>query len=132
MRSFIFSVIFFFFYCLGFSNNKILVNAEPAWVFKTNPDLTKTPATKSIRNGYYLELLDNQVNLINSTEYFHFIRHIVNESGVQNASEVSVSFSPEFQQVIFHKLIIVRNGELINELNASQIKVVQEETDASD
>jgi hypothetical protein len=85
-----------------------------------------------VSNGYYLELLDNQTHLGNQTTYTHFTRHIVNESGVQNASEVSVSFAPAYQQVTFHKVALIREGRVINHLSASQIKVVQEETDASD
>ena len=87
------------------------------------PDRSKTPSPKSISNGYYLELIDQQVNLVSNSEYTHFIRHIVNESGVQNASEVSVIFSPEFQQVIFHKIIVTRGGETVSYLDPRQIKL---------
>ncbi|HSC38339.1 MAG TPA: DUF3857 domain-containing protein, partial [Chitinophagaceae bacterium] len=82
--------------------------------------------------GYFIELADQQVNLLNNTAYTHVIRHIVNTSGVQNASEVSVSFSPSFQEVVYHKIIVIRNGVVINQLKPGAIKVVQEETDAGD
>lgn len=113
------------------ANDGILVNAEPNWLVKTNPDLSKKPVATSISGGYYYDLIEEQVNLVSNIEYHHTIKHIVNETGVQNGSEVSVSFSPEFQHVIFHKLLIIRNGSTVNALNAKQIKIVQEETDAS-
>jgi len=60
----------------------------------------------------------------------HLIRHIVNESGVQEASEVSVTFSPQFQQVVFHKVAVVRNGHSVNQLISSAIKTADEESEA--
>jgi len=128
------SIVFLF--CLFssylFASEKVSINPEPLWLYKVNADLTRKPSAKSISDGYYMDLIDHQVNLVNATEYMHFIRHIVNQSGVQNASEVSVTFSPEFQQVVFHKIILIRNGIPLTQLNAREIKVVQEETDASD
>ncbi|HXB91186.1 MAG TPA: DUF3857 domain-containing protein [Puia sp.] len=108
------------------------IGAAPAWLANSHPDLQKKPVPRDISNGYYFEFLDLQTNLLNNTEYTHFIKNIVNESGVQNASEISVTFAPEFQQVVFHKLVILRDGTVLNQLQQQQIKVVQEETDAAD
>lgn len=123
-------------FCLLYNSStafeKVSVSPEPSWLYKVNADILKKPDIKSVSSGYYLVLVDHQVNLANSTNYNHIIRHIINESGVQNASEVSVTFSPEFQQVIFHKVNIIREGNIVSTLKAEQIKVVQEETDASD
>ncbi len=114
------------------ARNNIQIQAAPSWLQTVNDDLNKKPASARISNGYYYELIDRQINLVNQTKYFHFVRQIVNESGVQDASEVSVYFSPQFQRVIFHTVCIIRNGKVINRLNANDIKVVQEETEASD
>ncbi len=107
-------------------------SAEPNWLYRTSPNFSKLPALKEISNGYYLDLVDRQVNIEKGEEYHHIIRHIVNESGVQNASEVSVSFDPAYQKILFHKIAVIRNGVLMNQLDISKIKVVQEETDAND
>ncbi|MBV4359139.1 DUF3857 domain-containing protein [Pinibacter aurantiacus] len=107
---------------------KVSITAMPTWLYKTNPSLDKKPEARDISNGYYLELMDEQVNIPLQTEYTHLIRHIVNESGVENASEVSVSFSPEYQKVIFHKVAVWRDGKMINQLTQGAIQVVQEET----
>ncbi|MEO6915764.1 MAG: DUF3857 domain-containing protein [Chitinophagaceae bacterium] len=114
----------------GFAGDKVQLSAEPAWLINHNIDLAKKPATRLISNGYYLALVDHQVNLVNRTEYMHIIREVVNETGVQNVSDVSVSFSPSFQQVIFHKVNLVRNNSIVSSLNPRDIKIVQEESDA--
>ena len=118
--------------CVQAIAEKVSVTTEPLWLYKIPTAKPQTPSLASVSNGYYIELADHQVNVTNQTEYLHTIRHIVNESGVQNASEVSVTFAPEFQQVYFHKVTLWRGGKVISQLNQAQIKVVQEETDAHD
>jgi hypothetical protein len=116
----------------AFAADKVEINTEPSWLYKVNADLNIKPPSKEITGGYYFPLLDRQVNLLTQTEYIHVIRKIDSEKGVQNASEVSVTFSPQYQQVVFHKVNLWRDGKLLSELKRSQIKVVQEETEASD
>ncbi|HEY2349292.1 MAG TPA: DUF3857 domain-containing protein, partial [Puia sp.] len=95
-------------------------------------DVTKEPGAKNVSGGYFYDLMDRQINLEKQTIYLHIIRHIVNESGVQDASEVSVTFSPQFQQVIFHKVNIIRNGHIIHQLTPSAIKTADEESESQD
>jgi len=109
---------------------KVSTGSFPDWLAAIHPDNEKKPASGDISDGYYYELLDMQIYLLRHTEYTHFIKHIVNESGVQDQSEVSVTFSPEFQQVIFHSVRILRDGAVLDQLDPNRIKVVQEETDA--
>ncbi|HVS95545.1 MAG TPA: DUF3857 domain-containing protein [Puia sp.] len=104
----------------------------PGWLYDNHPRLNERPSVEDISNGYYYDLLDFQSNLARNTEFTHYIRHIVNGSGVQYASEVSVTFSPQFQHVVFHRIDIIRDGMVIHRLRTSRIKVVQEETDADE
>ncbi len=110
----------------------VKTSALPAWLYTIRPDLHKSPAREDISNGYYYQLYDFQSNLTCNTEYTHYIRTIVNESGVQNGSEVSVTFAPQFQQVVFHRITIIRDGAVLDRLQLNNIKVVQEETDADE
>jgi Domain of Unknown Function with PDB structure (DUF3857)/Protein of unknown function (DUF2569) len=114
------------------ANSSVQTGPLPGWLAGIHPDPNKRPASGDISNGYYYELLDLQTNLLHHTEYTHFIKNIVNESGVQHESEVSVTFSPEFQQVVFHRVCILRDGATLDQLQPARIKVVQEETDADD
>lgn len=110
----------------------VRTGALPAWLYAIHPDLDKKPAHDDISNGYYYELLDLQTNLLQNTEYTHYIKDIANESGVQNASEVSVTFAPQFQRVVFHHISIIRDGAVLDQLDPSRIKVIQEEADAGE
>jgi hypothetical protein len=126
----------FFLFCalpiLTFASEKVHIGPIPSWPYPVHPDLNRKPAAGDISNGYYLEWIDLQTNLLTNTEYTHFIRNIVNGSGVQNASEISVSFAPQFQQVIFHRILILRDGKTFDQLRLNQINVVQEETQADE
>jgi hypothetical protein len=132
MRPFLLLALLFLASFSSFAKEKVTISPEPLWLFKVNPDLNRSIDPKNVNNGYYLELLDQQVNIINQTEYSHFQRNIINESGIQNASEISVVYTPEYQQVIIHYVKVIRNGVELNRLNLKEIKIVQEETDAED
>ncbi|MBZ5855860.1 DUF3857 domain-containing protein [Flavihumibacter profundi] len=109
---------------------KPAISPAPSWLLNIDPDYSKKPAEKEISDGYFLDLADLQVNVPAKTEYHHLVRHIINESGVQSASEVSVEFSPEYEKVIFHYINLIRNGKIISRLTPGQIKVVEEETES--
>ncbi|GGB17338.1 DUF3857 domain-containing protein [Puia dinghuensis] len=115
--------------CLSASPN-VKTGAIPTWLYAIHPDLNKKPARDEISDGYYYQLFDLQTNLPLKTRYTHYIIDITNESGVQNASEVSVTFAPEFQQVVFHRISVIRDGAVLNQLDPSRIKIVQEEKEA--
>ncbi|MHA4845575.1 DUF3857 domain-containing protein [Flavitalea antarctica] len=111
------------------AKDKPQISPEPSWLYRITPDLTKQADPKKISNGYYLELFDSQINIRKQTSYVHYIRKIVNESGIQNASETSVEFSPEYETLTFHYIKIIRDGAVLNQLKLDQIKVIQEEND---
>jgi hypothetical protein len=119
-----------FFSMSACAGNLINIKPQPSWILVNQIDGTRNPVAKNISDGYYYDLMDRQINLDQQTVYVHVIRHLVNESGVQEASEVSVTFSPQFQQVAFHKVAIIRNGQIINQLNSAAIKTADEESEA--
>ncbi|HMF72378.1 MAG TPA: DUF3857 domain-containing protein, partial [Flavitalea sp.] len=114
------------------AKDKPQISSEPLWLYQVKPDLSKQPDLKKISNGYYLELYDKQINLRNQTTYTHYIRKIVNESGIQNASEISVQFAPEYESLTFHYIRVIRNGVVLNQLRLNDIKVIQEENDVDE
>lgn len=115
-------------FCLRAEN--ISVKPAPAWLYKPSLKPVKPYQDGSVGDGYYLEYVDVQVNLREQATFRHYIRHIVNETGVQNASEISVSYDPAYQKLVFHSVTLIRDGKKMNQLDLGQVRVVQEETDA--
>lgn len=130
MRRYIFALGLIVCSVMALAKDKVEISSEPLWLVPVKVDPDKKPDIKNVSNGFFLELFDNQMNFSTQTSYTHIIRNIVNESGVQNASEISVNFVPSYQTVIFHKVSIIRAGEVINQLNAKKIRILQDEADA--
>lgn len=105
------------------------VASEPGWITKRTITYNKTSLDKLASDGYIEMNFENQVNLADQSEYFRICKKILSQSGVQNASQISISFNPEFQQLIFHSIRIIRNNNSIDKLKLSNIKTVQQEED---
>ena len=59
----------------------------------------------------------------------HFLFRAVNPSGVKEISRVSIDFDPLYQKLILHKLVIHRNGKVLDRMNRSMKSVIQQEKD---
>lgn len=110
-------------------NNKPRVEKEPAWVTIHTPAYTDTKLDQEAEGGYVDLILDKQVSVGHQATYYKRALRIISESGVQNASEVSVDFDPSYSQLTFHSINIIRAGEKINKLQLSNIKTIQQESE---
>ena len=110
---------------------KVSTSPAPGWLVKYTPDLSKKPNSKNIHDGFYLLLLEQQSNAEVNTVYHHYIRQIISEAGIQNASEISVDYDPQYEKLVFHQITIHRNGESINKLSTATFQQLQKEQDLS-
>jgi transglutaminase-like putative cysteine protease len=115
---------------LGQKKNFSVSPTEPVWIEKIITS-DKKPALKDITDGYYLFLYEQQNNLETQEQYEHYIRDIVSDNGVQNGSQISVTYDPTYQKLTFHKIIVWRNNKAINKLNAEAFKIIQNESELS-
>ncbi|QIL42124.1 DUF2569 family protein [Pedobacter sp. HDW13] len=110
---------------------KVDINPQlPNWLQKVNV-MNNKPAYKNIQDGYYLFLVEKQNNLESKEQYSHIIREISNSTGVQNGSEISVSYDPSYEKLIFHQLTVWRNNQPINKLSLQNFKILQNEKELS-
>jgi transglutaminase-like putative cysteine protease len=115
---------------LGQGKNFFIDRKEPSWIVKVSPKTYKVNQ-KDVSDGYYMGLVEKQNHAELKEEYRHFIREIISQSGVQNGSEISVTYDPGFQQLIFHKIIVWRNNHPVDQLSARKFKVLQNEKELS-
>lgn len=113
--------------CLFAQNKKPLVQKEPSWVTVTNFDYSSTNLDDQAEDGYVNLVSEKQVSLQQQSTYIKTAFKILSESGVQNSSEVNVNFDPSYSRLIFHTIKIIRGKEVINKLQPSKIKVIQQE-----
>ncbi|RZK57627.1 MAG: DUF3857 domain-containing protein [Pedobacter sp.] len=124
--------VLFFYFSITFAQNKnfSIVNNEPNWIEKISVK-NKKPLMKDIQDGYYIFLYEQQNNLETQEQYEHIIRDIVSDNGVQNGSQISVTYDPSYQKLIFHKVTVWRNNKAINKLNLKSFKIMQNEPELS-
>lgn len=123
---YLFLLIFQISFC---QNSKITSAKKPDWVTIKHTDYNKTSLDKDAQDGYIDYAFEKQVSLATQTSYIRTVLKIITQAGVQNASQISVSFDPSFEKLVFHEIKIIRNGASINKLNLSKLETVRQETE---
>ena len=103
------------------------ISKAPAWITVNEINYSKTALDKSAADGYIDVSYEAQVSLADQSRYYRNVKKMISQAGVQNGSEVAVSFDPLYEQLAFHTVKIIRNGETINKLQLSNIKIVHQE-----
>ncbi len=126
-----FALIYSVFIFAGLSATaQIRVAPSPTWLLPIEQKYP-IPNSKTIKDGFYEILFENQEQIEFQEDYMHIIRKIVSNEGVQYGSQVSVAFDPSYQQLIFHKIVVRRRGEEMNKLSVPKFKVEAIEQDLS-
>jgi hypothetical protein len=118
----------------GFINNTYATTPvvhtapKPTWISPCKP-YTQKPPDRNIEDGAYNELIEEQINVETHAIYNHFITQIVSQTGVQNNSELSVSFNPAYERLDFHSITVWRNGKPQNRLNINSFKILADESE---
>lgn len=105
----------------------VSVKPEPTWIRKL-PTRTQTNISPDEVNGgfHYLQM-DLQFEVAQQERYFHYVYKLTTEEGVQNLSELNITFDPNHEQLQLHKVVVWRNGKPINQLDLNKVKVLQRE-----
>ena len=70
-----------------------------------------------VQNGIHYVLLDVQVRAVpqQPTAVFqHYVEHVINQNGVEENSQINLSYDPVYQTLQLHTLVIHRNGQRID------------------
>ncbi|MRT18373.1 DUF3857 domain-containing protein, partial [Vitellibacter sp. q18] len=60
-----------------------------------------------------------------------FVERANNLDGLEEISHLKVTFNPDFQQLVWHKLNVIRDGKVIDRLDPQSITLIREETELS-
>ncbi|HEY3862621.1 MAG TPA: alpha/beta fold hydrolase [Verrucomicrobiae bacterium] len=113
------------------ANDTVHTGATPAWVEKLEPAVAPANRAVPIPGGQTLELMDTQINVNKEETYFHVVKEITTEIGVQSGANLSFSWDPSYQELIVHQIFIQRGIERLDRLDPTRFKVIQQETDLS-
>jgi hypothetical protein len=110
----------------------VLVHAAPSWIDRVDVHDEKAPA--DVRNGIWGLLTDHQIRVDGEhvTDYYRNVRKVATSAGVQDASQLSIDFDPTYETLIVHEAAVIRDGKRMNELNASELRVIEKEPESND
>jgi len=114
----------------GYSLGPIPEWVKPIKAF--DPDLVQTGEDS---HGFHSRLHDFQFNGINSgkSERFSAIEYtLTNRYGVENYSNIDISFDPSYEQLNFHELTVKRGEQLISKLETARFDLLRTERDRSE
>ncbi|QJD95924.1 DUF2569 family protein [Mucilaginibacter robiniae] len=106
------------------------VSPKPAWL-TTYKDYQQKIPLRDVGNGYFFQLIEEQIQIEKQADYRHSIREIVSEAGIQNGSEISINFDPTYERLDFHEITVWRNNKPENRLNAGAFKIIANEKELS-
>ena len=110
---------------------KVQIEKEPLWVTVNTIDYSNTNLDKDAEDGYIDVDYEKQISVEQQCVYYRRAEKIISESGIQNVSQISQSYDPSYEQLVFHTIKIIRDGKTINKLEPSKFKVIQQETELS-
>ena len=110
-------------------SQKMIVLKEPDWITHHNFNYNSTNLDDQAEDGYVNLDFEKQISLAHQSTYYKKAIRILSEAGVQNRSEVNVSFDPSYNKLIFHSIRIIRENGSINKLQPSKIKLIQQESE---
>ncbi len=110
---------------------KAKAGAEPLWASVSRYNYSNNSLEQEAEGGYFDIAFEKQVSLAQQSVYSRKVIKVLTESGVQNSSEISVSFDPSYQSLTFHSVRILRGNKVIDQLNLSKFKTIQQESDLS-
>lgn len=106
------------------------VGPVPKWVEELA--LEGKGSSRSVESGEGMKtlLMDQQIRVREGRveRYTRRAKHILTTSGVQNESELKVSFDPTFERLTLHYIRLIRDGRSIDALVPLEVKVIQQET----
>ncbi|WP_435623660.1 DUF3857 domain-containing protein [Flagellimonas sp.] len=120
---FLFPLLLLFFVTNTFSQS-IPKKQAPDWVVSV--DVTDTSTDNS--GAFQYILLDFQDNIALKELHAHYAIKVLNSEGIQQFSDISVSFDPSFQKLEFNTIYVHRDGKKIDKLANSRIMSIQRET----
>ncbi len=114
---------------IGKSTEGYTVEDTPGWVASATSSAEASVNEQQYRDGVVYLLVDRQWHVTdsNQSQYSHFQEKALNPSGVTEISRVSIDFDPSYQKLVLHKLVLHRDGEVLDRRQRSLISLIHRE-----
>jgi hypothetical protein len=127
-------VLILFSICVGLrviaaQQQDFTIEPVPNWTSSIDVTDYNNPLEKEANSGVFCLLFDVEINGGTKERFFHFANKFLTPSGVEDNSRLSFNFDPSYQQLVLHKIVIHRGNEVLDQLDSSKIRVIQQEKD---
>ncbi|MEN9864740.1 MAG: hypothetical protein RL748_330 [Pseudomonadota bacterium] len=111
----------------GFS---FLIEARPGWVETVQPDNESDAKIAASKAALQISLNDEQIK-VEGKQHQHFVhvmQKINSSAGLGPGSQIQMGFDPAYQELVLHKIELLRDGQRINKLDPKRVQLLQRET----
>jgi hypothetical protein len=120
-------IVFIYFFSHTILAQNYVFEEIPEWVKKIDTPNESSVSKYDILSGYYLTLVDYQVNLEEEAVFNHEVINVISYSGISNASQLSVIYDTTYQELQVHHLYIWRKGKKIDRTNDLSLEIMNNE-----
>lgn len=108
-------LVFLSIICASIANGAhIQKGPVPDWVKTELPAFESKVSKYDVIGGAYNSVLDYQTNLMTKDDYTMTRINVLTESGVDMSSEIAITIDTIYNDLIFHYLKVIRNGEVMD------------------
>ena len=97
----------------------------PSWIVSTSQDFSKP--TENQNSSVHCLFADYQKHLEKKEVYQAFATRILTAAGVQDYSQISVNFQPSYQNLVWNRLEVIRDGIVQDRLQSAKFEVIRRE-----
>lgn len=113
-----------------FAQNSDYIKEVPNWVVKNSQFEARDEEGSKSNGGEYPLLYDRQVNLDEKESFFHWTTILKNSESVSVYNTLEFSFDPSYQKLKIHFINVIRDGKLIDKINADEFRIITREENA--
>ncbi|ATC63874.1 hypothetical protein CMV30_07890 [Nibricoccus aquaticus] len=107
----------------------VRIAPAPEWIGEQEQPELSAPSPAKNPGGWFFLLFDRRFHAEESATYSHLAYRITNSSALQDGSQISVDYDPEYERIDFHAIRVVRAGKTTDRLSLPAIKTIQQERD---
>jgi hypothetical protein len=98
--------------------SRVQITAPAPWLDSLERPDFAAPTSADAKQGFDVLLSEDQFSVGDQARYTHLTYRITSALGVQNGSNVTVTYDPEYESIDFHRLRIVGDGQVMDRLDA--------------
>jgi hypothetical protein len=103
----------------------------PAWVNELPIPAPRPGRLRQVEDGVYYLVDDTQVRPEedSSVTYYRSVYKITDREGLESGASWNIEFDPSEEDIVFHHIHVLRNGQVMDRLAETRTQIVERESD---